>query len=281
MANKHKIFRSGYGNQAFELDCNNDAAYDLASFLFSDLPGIKAGEQAERYDIIAAGPLPMWSLWQGEKQLYYGKSRYQVAYILMNEVIFHCINRNAQQHALHAGAVSKGDICFILPGQSGNGKSTLTAWLVSNGYRYLTDELILLSHNGQVLPLTRPISLKVNETHNTWLVPEINTAQCISSDLGSMIPHRLLNPDFSVQQPYVTHIIFPEFKAGTEAIFQEISPAQSCLRLLQSHVNARNLKGHGISEITTIVKQCKSYKLTYSSFDDLEMIFRSSTSIFP
>ena len=280
MSHQHRILQTAFSDQAFVLDCNNDDAYNLAQFLFTDLPGNLDCDQPKQYDIISSGPLPMLSLWEGDKRLYFGNSRYEAAYILMNEVVFHCINSNSRQHAIHAGAVTKGEQCFILPGKSGHGKSTLTAWLISNGYHYLTDELILLSPAGQVLPLTRPISLKINAAHSTWLAPAINTGGCIAGELGSMIPHRLLNPDFQEQRPSLTHIIYPEFKEGTAAVFTEISPALSCLHLLQSHVNARNLKEHGIPEITALVKRCKSYKLTYGSLADLPAIFSTATGLF-
>lgn len=279
MQHGHRVYHTGFGDQAFEIACNNQDAFALATFLFADLPGTKSAEQPRRYDILSAGPKPMLSLWDGDNRLYFGVSRYQLAYILMNEVLYHCINTNDKQHALHAGAVSNGQRCIILPGKSGSGKSTLTAWLILNGYQYLTDELVFISNEGQVSPLTRPISLKINETHATWLVPEGHNGQFISCDKGSMIPHRLLNPEFSVQQPNATHIIFPEFKAEAGAVLQKISPAKSCLNLIQSHVNARNLNGHGVAELSNIIRRCQSYKLTYSSFDDLESIFNARSDL--
>lgn len=222
----------------------------------------------------------MLSLWDGDRRLYFGESRYQLAYILMNEVIFLCINGNDSHHALHAGAVYKDDGCIILPGKSGNGKSTLTGWLIMNGYQYLTDELLFLDSDARVLPMTRPISLKVNKAHESWLLPEEANEEIITSDKGSMIPHRLLNPSFKAKQPQVTDVVFPEYKPGVVPRLQEISPAKSSLYLLQSHVNARNLDGHGVSELASIVRNCRSFTLTYSSFDDLKTIFNADTPLF-
>lgn len=102
----------------------------------------------------------------------------------------------------------------------------------------------------------------------------------VSCDKGSMLPHRLFNPVFEAKQPFITDVIFPEYNSEEEHVFQEISPARSSLYLLQSHVNARNLSGHGVSELASIVKQCRSFNLTYSSFDDLHTIFNSSSSSF-
>lgn len=249
----------------------------IASFLFTDFPGSTSKRNPTlKYHLVSDGRQPMLSLWFGDRQLYSGVSRYQLAYILMNEVIFHCIDKNRQHHALHAGSVKKGERCFIFPGKSGKGKSTLTAWLIANGFQYLTDELVFISNNCRVIPLTRPVSLKVNSSHVSWLLKKNHTDQIITDEMGSMIPHRLLNPDFSAHEPFATHILFPEYREGGELSLKEITPAKSSLYLLQSHVNARNLPGHGITELCNIVRKCRSYDFVYGSYDDLEAVFHSS-----
>ncbi|MFT5697439.1 MAG: hypothetical protein ACI8ZB_000287 [Desulforhopalus sp.] len=279
MNNGHKIYRTGFGDQAFEIDCNNDDAYDITEFLFRDFPGSKNAQSIKQYDIISSGPVSMLSLWDGDKRLYLGESRYQLAYTLINEVIFHSINTNDSHHALHAGCVCNDSRCILLPGQSGNGKSTLTSWLVMNGFQYLTDELVLLDSEARALPMTRPISLKVGPGHDSWLLAD-ECEEIIASETGSMIPHRLFNADFTPQQPKVTDIIFPQFNSDAEPELKQISPAKSSLYLLKSHVNARNLAGHGVSEMASIVKQCRSYTLSYASFDDLLHIFNEESAFF-
>jgi hypothetical protein len=271
MNNDHKVYRKGFGDQVFEIGCNTDDAYKIADFLFLDLPDAVKADITKRYDIVSSGPMPVLSLWDGEKRLYFCMSRYQLAYVLMNEVIFHCINTNDNRHALHAGCVWRGDRCIILPGQSGNGKSSLTSWLVMNGYQYLTDELVLVAGDGRVLPMTKPISLKVGPGHESWLLEECQEG-VITDDTGSMIPHRLLNPRFEPRHHKVTDIIFPHFNPTAQFRLREISPAQSSLKLLGSHVNARNLHGHGVAEMSAIVKQCRSYTLQYACFDDIQHI---------
>lgn len=279
MNSGHKIYRIGFGEQVFEIDCNNADAYSIADILFLDFPVATAATPIKQYDIISSGSVPMLSLWDGDKRLYFGTSRYRLAYILMNEVIFYCININDSHHALHAGAVCRDGQCIILPGQSGNGKSTLTCWLIMNGFQYLTDELVFLDQDAQVLPLTRPINLKIGPSHKSWLLAD-EPDGIITSRYGSMIPHRLLNDNFEPRKPKVTDIIFPKYDPNTQADLKEISPAKSSLYLLRSHVNARNLQGHGVSEMASIVRQCRSFTLNYGSFNDLQHIFNSDSERF-
>jgi len=199
----------------------------------------------------------------------------------MNEVLFKAIDENETQHALHAGAVYRDDVCIVLPGSSGKGKSTLTAWLVKNGYTYLTDELIFLGDDGKITPFTRPINLKVGLDQLSWLIgADKKSETIIDEQFGTIISHRAIAPTFKPREPIVTHFIFPEYKEGSDCVLEEISPARSSLYLLKAHVNARNLEGHGVPALSKIVKGCRSFGLTYGSFNAIENIFSHSSDLF-
>jgi hypothetical protein len=125
--------------------------------------------------------------------------------------------------------------------------------------------------------LTRPINLKVSEQHVSWLLPDDHAGEIIASENGSMIPHRLLNPEFLPCRPRVTDIVFPEFTLAGPASLTAVSPAQCALYLMQCHVNARNLDGHGIADISAIARRCRSHRVTYGDFADLEPFFNPSS----
>ncbi len=274
------LFESGFERFVFTVACNNRTGFDLADFLFADLPGCTFPEHRRAYDIVCSGSRRKLSLWEGDKRLYFGDSAYRLAYVLMNEVLYHCIDSNQTHHALHAGAVTAGNRCILLPGKSGSGKSSLTAWLTSCGYHYLTDELVFLSDDGVVSPLARPISLKGENTFLSRFVADDQKGRAIIGENGAIVPHRLLNRDYKPRTPQVSHFIFPAYRAGAPLSVEEISPARSCLYLLQSHVNARNLEGLGVGTLSTIVRNCRSYALTYGGFDQIEPIFEPDSTLF-
>lgn len=64
-----------------------------------------------------------------------------------------------------------------------------------------------------------------------------------------MIPHRLVNSQFSSVEPMMSQIIFPQYQEGSTLNLDEISPAKSCLYLMQSHVNARSLQENWVSAV--------------------------------
>lgn len=261
-----------FGEQAFLFQCSSVELKQLVEILFADFEKNRCAVQREtRYQLFTVKNSTTILLRQDEKHLYSGSSEYKLAYALMNDVIYHCIDHNSTQHAIHAGAVWSKDHCILLPGSSGRGKSTLTAWLVSKGYGYLTDELIFLDNSGCVTPFPRPINFKVNESHISWMYHkgEFDKKKIISDENGSMIPHRFFNPAYKNQTHRVTNIVFPKYKKDAGLQFEAISPARSSLFLMESHVNAKNFANQAVSLVAAIVRNCKSYTLTYDSFDNL------------
>lgn len=274
-----------FKNLIVEVGCDNQDSYRLAKMLLCDLPIVSSGaspKYKKRYDLLSVGKQPMLSLWEGENRIYFGESRYHLAYALVNEILFHCISENASHHALHAGSVSIGDEGIILPGSSGQGKSTVTAWLCQQGFSYLTDELIFLADDGKMTPFTRPVNLKTREPIVTEeFINKYEEQLLLSVDGESMIPHRILNKEFSTKEPTACYIIFPEYKEDATAECVEISAAQSCFRLLQCHVNARNLPSHGIESLSNIARKCRAFSIVYSDFDELRKVMRASFPILP
>lgn len=275
-------FIKEFKGSIFTVTFNNADSKQLAEILFCDIPA--HGETTEHsgtvYDILSVGRQPMLSLWKGEQRLYFGTSQYELAYRLMNEVLYNCIASNIHFHALHAGAVYKDGQAILLPGGSGSGKSTLTSWLLAMGCHYLTDELVMLKDSGTIHPFTRPISLKSGGLQPLRTLLQNTDSPFIDEEGGgALVPHRLFNPNYHHCTPVVNTIVYPSFHVDSPLKLLELTPARSSLYLMKSHVNARNLDDLGVSHLFTIVRNCRSYSLTYSSFDGLwEMLNRKILS---
>ncbi len=273
MDNIYSITKSFEGT-SFRINCNSGSAVELVNFLLQDIPSLASSAvRAKELDLLVVGKAPYLSLWDGDKKLYHGRSWYKASYTLINLILFYSIAPNKNHHAIHAGAVFHGRNAILLPGSSGAGKSTLTAWLLTKGYRYLTDELVMLSKEGKIRPFPRPISFKNGgvEPFLTYL-DKHKVENIIRDDAGAMVPHRFLNSDYEYITPELTKVIYPQFQAGAKTVVEELSPARSCLRLLTCHVNGRNLDDLGIKNLSTILRTCKSYSLTYGKFEGLEQV---------
>lgn len=80
--------------------------------------------------------------------------------IVLSEINKVAIERPEGRLLLHAGAVERDGRVIVIAGDSGQGKSTLTAALLQRGYSYVTDELVAIDpSNLDVLRFPKPLSL--------------------------------------------------------------------------------------------------------------------------
>ena len=209
---------------------------------------------------------------------YSGASLPGLGTILMGEVLFHLIRENDRALAIHAGLVAKGDCTILLPGSSGSGKSSVTTWLVTQGWRYHTDELVAIDlETRAVKAFTRPLNIKTRGVPAVREIFDLDAVedQCQVSAGVTMIPHRLINPDFSTDVPNITHVIFPKYIAESKPEMIALSGAEAGLEMMRSNVIARNLPNHGFSQVTGLVRDIPAYRLHYQHFDNLPELIQN------
>ncbi|MCI5211047.1 MAG: hypothetical protein D3910_20185, partial [Candidatus Electrothrix sp. ATG2] len=259
---------------------NHPAAESIINFLCADLevaPNItSAAEQSvvpRATCELNVGEDEHFTLQGNGESLYQGRCQRELAYALINEIIFHCLDKNDVGLALHAAAVQVAKGGILLPGNSGAGKSTFVAWLVACGCGYLTDELVVLSEeSNRIRPFTRPLTIRSASAEALAPYIQFKQSEVLNGDSGFMIPHRQLNPDFSPAQPRLSLILFPHFKADAPPTLTELTPGIGCLRLLECFVNARNIPGHGINELARLTRNVPILELTYGSFTGLDAL---------
>ena len=89
-----------------------------------------------------------------------------------------------------------------------------------------------------------------------------------------MLPHRQVNDAFvPTTTPPLSHILFPRHCPDVPPTITRLSSGLGCSKLLECYVNARNIQGHGISQIANITRKTPIFELTYSTFDGLHEVF--------
>ena len=212
------------------------------------------------------------TLRHGTQHLYRGSDESELATTLIQQTIYHLIDKNKDGMALHAAALSKNGKGIILPGASGRGKTTLSTWLATRGYNYLTDEYVFIKENTNIIQaFSRPPNVKVKgiDALDSYFDFSAHEDKTIRSSQVAMIPPRLLNPNNTKEEAVASLIVFPNYKEGSEFELEKLSKARAGLTLMECLVNARNLNGHGFSEATRLVRDTPAYLLTYSSIDQL------------
>lgn len=264
-----------FGGHAVHLTAGDARINDMFDYMFNDIPaqGFKHIEIEFALDEVAEG----WEVLKQGKRVYHDKSLTDAANFLMGEVVFHLIEHNQQFMAIHAALLSNKNGGILLPGESGNGKSSLSIWMTLNGFQYHTDELVLIKSGSlETQVFTRPFNIK---RHGVQAISSILDLEALDppaafGDFITMIAHRSLNPNFTRQSPPISQIIFPRYKQSGNNELLPLSPAAAGIELMKTHVIARNLPGHGFKQLLDIVKSVPSHMLHYNHFDALPALLK-------
>jgi HprK-related kinase A len=185
-----------------------------------------------------------------------------------------CISVHGNQFlVIHAAAIERGGRVAILPGEPGAGKSTLTALLVHNGWRLLSDELTLINLDDlQVHPLSRPISLK-NES--IAIVRSAFGSAVLSDEFPDTTKGTvaLMRPPVASvtragERAMPGWIIFPRFKPGAPTSLRRRSRGAAFISIADNAFNYSIHGGRGFERLADVVERCDCYDFAYSNLDE-------------
>lgn len=196
-------------------------------------------------------------------------------YQLTDRIIHHVADAAARHHCVHAAAVGHRGRAIIMPAASGSGKSLLTAWLVANGFDYISDELILIDEKYGIDGIARPIQIKTKGLHAASRL--IKTGESVLPGIRSnTVPIASLGGRADAQLRHTPGLmLFPEFRQGTGYALTRLPVAEAGMRVITSHINARNLPGHGFRSLMELVRTSPCYTLRYGGFAELPNDFTS------
>ena len=249
-------------------------ASDLLAFLFADLSEETDHKSNATFLIEKEedSAHDNWKLSRDGDPLFSGECIAGLGVMLMGDVLFHLICDNRKGLAIHAGLVSDDNGSILIPGVSGSGKTSVTTWLVTHGMRYHTDELVTIDlATGAAKAFTRPLNVKtcgVSAIQSIIDLDAVREQLRISREV-TMIPHRLVNPDFKADFPGISRIIFPGYIGDSDPGLVRLTGAEAGLELMRSNVIARNLPAHGFNEVTRLVRNIPAYRVHYRHYDDL------------
>lgn len=186
-----------------------------------------------------------------------------------------CIYNHAHDFLIiHGATLERNGRALLMPAPSGSGKSTLCGALMTQGWRLLSDELILISpSNGLIHPLGRPISLKNHsiEVLKKFAPDHHITAPVYDTAKGTvahMKPSResVIRCD-ELSQP--RWVIFPQYSPNADTQLQPINKADLCMRLIDNSFNFNILGQQGFITMTNMVSNATGFSATYSDLHDV------------
>ena len=185
---------------------------------------------------------------------------------LVNAAAARALARNL---LVHAGVVATGRRGILLPGASGQGKSTLVAALCLAGFTYFSDELAVLDGESlSLLPFLKAICLK----DGGWQMlagsfeapPPLLGAVRVDGEAVRYLPAP--NPCSPDGRAEVRHVVVPVRQPGAAVALALCSPARALAELARHSLNLPRHGRRGVESLAGLVERASCFTLTY---DDL------------
>jgi hypothetical protein len=181
------------------------------------------------------------------------------------------INRHDYFVYLHAGVVATDRSLVLLPAAAGSGKSSLTAALSRSGFGYFSDEVALVEPGTFLVPPV-PLALCVKSTgfdvvrDHYPAVLSVPTHQRSDGKFVRYLPPPL---DAALAHPAglpVSHIVFPEYRAGASTELARVPRVAALQRMMDECLAlSRRLDRANVDGLVRWVGTLDCYALRYSS----------------
>lgn len=166
-------------------------------------------------------------------------SRYKLASRTLSQILSQACGfawRRCQLFLLHsAGVIMPGqDKTLLIAGESGSGKSTLTLQLAAAGWKFLSDDSVLLTKQSQGIE-TRGLRKCFALTSATMAAVPLVTAQASASGLPwkRRISPEHLFPQGQIKSAFAGAIIFPRVTHEPESRISRLDPSETMRRLMR------------------------------------------------
>jgi len=191
-----------------------------------------------------------------------------------------CVASHAHYYLmLHAAVLERDGHALIMPGDPGAGKSTLTAALMLDGWRLLSDEIALIDRNdGLLYGLARPVSLKnasidIVRGHDPQAILGSTARDTHKGSVAHLKP--TTNSVLRVNEPaQPTWIVFPRWKSGAEARLTPHSKSAAFLHLASHAFNYSLLGQLGFQRAAALMDRCSCWDFEYGRLEEATALFR-------
>lgn len=162
---------------------------------------------------------------------------------------------DCEHFAAHAGVVGNAKGVIAMPALSGGGKSTLTASLVRAGLGYLSDEALVLSDDGAVIPYPKPFALSAWSSNLLGIDSQSDERLVMPDDLGGRLhdgPDRL------------TDLVLSSF-GHPETSLTPLPKSSAVAALIQYSFNHYKAPERAFRLATDVAREARVWQLEYDN----------------
>ncbi len=181
--------------------------------------------------------------------------------------------------AIHGAIVAGSRSCALMPGESGNGKSTLSAALMAHGLSCYTDDLAILS----TPPIrVRPVPLRIGLKTGSWRVlepylPVLSELPIYERADNQRVKYLPLPRPEKQDLVAITAIVFPKYTPGSDGQAVPIRRADALQRLASAGYDLPGrLTTKWVAAVVDWIRDVPCFEL---HFDELRAAVRSVSSL--
>jgi hypothetical protein len=158
---------------------------------------------------------------------------------------------------LHAGAVALRGAAVVLPAPPDSGKTTLTAALVREGFRYLSDEAALLDpRTGLVHPFPRALAMDGGSLRAVGATDRHDGGILRHVPVGDLGGRAADGPE------PVAAVVFPSYRPGADVAIEPVGRAATVVALAEQAFNAERFGAEGVRLLADVVRGATCWRLT-------------------
>jgi len=206
-----------------------------------------------------------------------GTSEQAVEHLYLNQVLPLALSRQGKR-VFHASAVEIDGAAVAFMGASGKGKSTLAASFASGGYRFLTDDGLMVAacRTGyQVMP-SHPFIRLWQDSETALIAPDTPTAPALEFTSKS----RFLAGEtiqFCDSPRPLRRVYFLGDGSAARVTFQRLKPSEALIELVKHSflldIEERVMLAAHFDELSTLAGQPIHYRLDYPRrYEDLAAV---------
>jgi hypothetical protein len=211
---------------------------------------------------------------EGDRLIHQCEAKSQAVPMIKASLIERALEDGADFCALHAGAVRRGAHGILLPGESGSGKSVLTAALVSEGFELLSDDTVVLSRPSLAMR-SLPFGICIKE--DAWQplagrFPALRKLSVHDRPDGKRVRY-LSVPERAVgvtaPPVSVSTVVFPRYDSEAATVLAPLDKNETLRRLMSGfQPMGPGLSAADVEHLLLWIENKSCYEFSISSLDD-------------
>ena len=244
----------------------------IYNYFLKSLTLLKPSENIRRIEVLTDDTL--YSIYVDALCVYTGLQLNEVVPFVFG-IVFELLwkvdsQRDEMKLMFHAAVLGNQEgRMFLFPGESGTGKSTLSAMLAANQWQFFTDELaIVLPDKASVISCPLPICVKEGATKALLeYYPDLERLMLhyrLDDKEARYLPMK--SPGM-VTEANIQAIVFPYYDAAINCDLKSIEKREALGRLLNCGSSGRAMSAEELSSVMKMIEQLPCYTLKYSNID--------------